>query len=72
MNITAILNNLLPRDKYTLCIPHEGGVQRYECGTLDNARLMMNDWLRAGWPAYIENTKQERVTVQSRRASGVN
>ena len=55
-----------------LCIPHEGGVQRYECGTLDNARLMMNDWLKAGWPAYIENTKQERVTVQSRRASGVN
>ena len=41
---------------YTLCIPCEGDVQRYEAGSLVQAELMLKDWLGAGWPAWIEDT----------------
>ena len=40
---------------YTLCIPCEDAVQRYEAGSLVQAEIMLKDWLRAGWPAWIED-----------------
>ena len=41
---------------YTLCIPCQGEVQRYQAATLYQAETMLNEWLLAGWPAWIEDT----------------
>ena len=61
MKISNLLNALLPpktsevSGTYTLCIPCEGEVQRYQAATLYQAEHMLNEWLRAGWPAWIED-----------------
>ena len=40
---------------YTLCIPCQGNVQRYQAATLYQAETMLNEWLLAGWPAWLED-----------------
>ena len=61
MNISNLLNTLLPPKSsevsgtYTLCIPCEGEVQRYQAATLYQAEHMLNEWLLAGWPAWLED-----------------
>ena len=62
MKISNLLNSLLPPKSsevsatYTLCIPCQGEVQRYQAATLYQAETMLNEWLLAGWPAWIEDT----------------
>ena len=46
---------------YTLCIPCEGEVQRYQAATLYQAEAMMKDWLLAGWPVWIEDNKSNII-----------
>ena len=61
MNISNLLNALVPPKAdevsatYTLCIPCQGEVQRYQAATLYQAETMLNEWLLAGWPAWIED-----------------
>ena len=40
---------------YNICIPSEGNVQRYQTTSLVQAEAMLNEWLLAGWPAWIED-----------------
>ena len=40
---------------WTICIPCEGDVQRYDTTSFIQAEAMLNDWLLAGWPAWIED-----------------
>ena len=61
MKISSILNALVPPKStevsatYTLCIPCQGEVQRYQAATLYQAETMLNEWLLAGWPAWLED-----------------
>ena len=61
MNISNLLNALVPpkttevSGTYTLCIPCQGEVQRYQAATLYQAETMLNEWLHAGWPAWLED-----------------
>ena len=58
----AILNKTLGPEKpeistsWTVCIPNgQGGVQRYDTTSLIQAEATLNDWLIAGWPAWIQD-----------------
>ena len=65
MKINNIINTLLSQalgpekaevsGSYNICIPSEGNVQRYQTTSLVQAEAMLNDWLLAGWPAWIED-----------------
>jgi len=65
MKINNIINTLLAQalgpekaevsGSYSICIPSEGNVQRYQTTSLVQAEAMLNDWLLAGWPAWIED-----------------
>ena len=46
---------------YTLCIPCQGNVQRYQAATLYQAETMLNEWLLAGWPAWIEDNNSNVI-----------
>ena len=61
MKISNLLSALVPPKSsevsgtYTLCIPCQGEVQRYQAATLYQAETMLNEWLLAGWPAWLED-----------------
>ena len=65
MKISSVINTLLARalgpeksevsGTWTVCIPCEGDVQRYDTTSLVQAEATLNDWLLAGWPAWIED-----------------
>tara|TARA_Y100000310_G_scaffold65681_1_gene61153 strand:- start:54 stop:302 length:249 start_codon:yes stop_codon:yes gene_type:complete len=65
MKISNIVNTLLARTlgpeksevsgTWTICIPCEGDVQRYDTTSFIQAEALLNDWLLAGWPAWIED-----------------
>ena len=65
MKINSILNTLLsqtlpPRHSevsgsWSVCIPSDGNVQRYATTSLVQAEATLNEWLLAGWPAWIED-----------------
>ena len=40
---------------WSVCIPADGNVQRYATTSLVQAESMLNEWLLAGWPAWIED-----------------
>ena len=42
---------------WSVCIPADGNVQRYTTTSLVQAETMLNDWLSAGWPAWIEDSE---------------
>jgi len=65
MKITNVINTLLTQalgpansevpGTWTVCIPCEGDVQRYATTSLVQAESTLNEWLLAGWPAWIED-----------------
>ena len=65
MKISNIVNTLLAQalgpeksevsGTYTVCIPCQGEVQRYDTTSLVQAEATLNEWLLAGWPAWIED-----------------
>ncbi len=65
MKISSVINTLLASTlgpetsevsgSYSICIPSEGNVQRYQTTSLVQAEAMLNEWLLAGWPAWIED-----------------
>jgi hypothetical protein len=65
MKINSILNTLLSQapglensevsGSWSVCIPADGNVQRYATTSLVQAEATLNDWLLAGWPAWIED-----------------
>ena len=57
---------------YTLCIPCEDAVQRYEAGSLVQAEIMLKDWLRAGWPAWIEDTSGAVIHSVAQQTNTIN
>ena len=71
MKITDIVNTLLSQTlgpersevsgTYDICIPSEGNVQRYQTTSLVQAETMLNEWLRAGWPAWIEDNNSNVI-----------
>ena len=81
-HINKIVNTLLtqalgPEAKvlkttYTLCIPCEDAVQRYEAGSLVQAEIMLKDWLRAGWPAWIEDTSGAVIHSVAQQTKTIN
>ena len=67
MKISNIVNTLLSQalgpekvevsGTYNICIPCQGDVQRYQTTSLVQAEAMLNEWLLAGWPAWIEDNE---------------
>ena len=65
MKINSIINTLLAQSlgpeksevsgSWSVCIPADGNVQRYATTSLVQAEATLNDWLLAGWPAWIED-----------------
>ena len=65
MKISSVVNTLLAQvlgpeksevsGSWSVCIPCEGDVQRYATTSLVQAEATLNDWLLAGWPAWIED-----------------
>ena len=65
MKISNIVNTLLSQalgpeksevsGSWDVCIPCEGDVQRYATTSLVQAEATLNDWLLAGWPAWIDD-----------------
>ena len=49
------------QDKWTLCIPSDSGTQRYDCHNYEQADIMLREWLRAGWPAYLQAPNGHKV-----------
>ena len=60
---TPTLNEALPNSSapevptsWSVCIPDGlGNVQRYDTTSIIHAESTMNDWLLAGWPAWIQD-----------------
>ena len=69
MKISNIVNTLLAHalgpeksevsGSWSVCIPYNqdgaSGVQRYATTSLVQAEATLNEWLLAGWPAWIED-----------------
>jgi len=65
MKISSVINTLLTQalgseksevsGSWSVCIPADGNVQRYATTSLVQAEATLNDWLLAGWPAWIED-----------------
>ena len=65
MKISNVVNTLLAQTlgpaksevsgSWSVCIPADGNVQRYATTSLVQAEATLNDWLLAGWPAWIED-----------------
>jgi len=65
MKISSVINTLLTQalgaeksevsGSWSVCIPCEGDVQRYATTSLVQAESTLNEWLLAGWPAWIED-----------------
>ena len=65
MKISSVINTLLTpalgaeksevSGSWSVCIPCEGDVQRYATTSLVQAESTLNEWLLAGWPAWIED-----------------
>jgi len=65
MKISNIVNTLLSQalpqqhtevsGSWTISIPADGKVQRYATTSLVQAEATLNEWLLAGWPAWIED-----------------
>ena len=66
MKISSIVSTLLAQalppqhtevsGSWTVCIPDgQGNVQRYDTTSLVQAEATLNEWLLAGWPAWIED-----------------
>ena len=65
MKISNIVNTLLTHalgpeksevsGSWSVCIPSDGNVQRYATTSLVQAEATLNEWLLAGWPAWIED-----------------
>ena len=61
--INTLLAHVLGAEKsevsgsWSVCIPADGNVQRYTATSLVQAESMLNDWLLAGWPAWIEDNE---------------
>lgn len=58
----ATLNEPLPPcnlevpPSWSVCIPDgQGNVQQYATTSIIHAEATLNDWLRAGWPAWIQD-----------------
>ena len=56
-------NNLIEdtKDKWVLCIPSldKTQTQRYACYNFEQAQIMLTEWLRVGWPAYLVSPQGE-------------
>ena len=78
MKISNILNALVPPKStevsgtYTLCIPCQGEVQRYQAATLYQAETMLNEWLLAGLPAWIEDNKSNVIHSIATTSDAIN
>jgi hypothetical protein len=57
---------------YSICIPSEGNVQRYETTSLIQAEVVLRDWLRAGWPAWIEDTSGHVIHSIAQQSTTLN
>ena len=65
MKMSNVVNTLLAQvlgaeksevsGSWSVCIPADGNVQRYATTSLVQAEATLNEWLLAGWPAWIED-----------------
>ena len=66
MKIASVINTLLSQalgpetsevsGSWSICIPDgQGNVQRYATTSLVQAEATLNEWLLAGWPAWIDD-----------------
>ena len=62
-------NNLIEdtKDKWVLCIPSldKAQTQRYACYNFEQAQIMLMEWLRVGWPAYLVSPQGEDNIYQA-------
>ncbi len=83
MKISSVINTLLSQSlspqsqevpgTWTVCIPDNyGNVQRYDITSLVQAEATLNEWLLAGWPAWIEDDSARLVHSVSTRPTALN
>ncbi len=82
MKISNVINTLLAQalgpeksevsGNWSVCIPSEGNVQRYATTSLVQAEATLNDWLLAGWPAWIEDNSGNLVHSVGTLSSSLN
>ena len=82
MKISSVINTLLASTlgpetsevsgSYNICIPSEGNVQRYQTTSLVQAEAMLNDWLIAGWPAWIEDKNNNVIHSIANTSNALN
>ena len=50
-----------------LCIPSldKAQTQRYACHNFEQAQIMLMEWLRVGWPAYLVSPQGEDNIFQA-------
>ena len=55
------------KDKWVLCIPSldKTQTQRYACYNFEQAQIMLMEWLRVGWPAYLVSPQGEDNIYQA-------
>jgi hypothetical protein len=53
--------------KWFLCVSDgQGGVQRYEAGSVFQAETMCKEWLATGWPAWIQDEEGRHVHIATK------
>ena len=82
MKISNIVNTLLaqalpPRHtevsgSWSICIPADGSVQRYATTSLVQAEATLNEWLLAGWPAWIEDNNGNIIHSVQQSSNALN
>ena len=57
---------------WSVCIPADGNVQRYATTSLVQAEATLNEWLLAGWPAWIEDNNGNLIHSIGIRSNSLN
>jgi len=82
MKISNVANTLLAHvlgpensevsGSWSVCIPADGNVQRYATTSLVQAEATLNEWLLAGWPAWIEDDSGNLIHSIGIRSNSLN
>jgi len=61
---TGSAKSTQPLRKWYVCVPDgKGGTKKHEASSLYQAEITVNDWLTAGWPAWIQDDEDNPLVV---------
>ena len=53
-----------PAQKWYVCVPDEtGGIKKHETTNLYQAKITVEDWLIAGYPAWLQDETGKNLTI---------